>query len=419
MPQMPRDRAFDSTLALMSDGYCFISKRCRRYQSDLFQTRLMLQPTICMLGEEAARLFYDASRFQRHGAAPVRMKKTLLGESGVQTLDGEAHRRRKQMFMSLMTPESVKRLADLTFDQWRSYSEKWERMSRVVLFDEVNEMLCRAVCRWAEVPLKEEEVGKRTRDLVALIEGPGTAGPRHWRGRWGRRTTERWLGDLIDAVRRRELVPSEASALYTIAWHRELDGKLLDKKVAAVELINLLRPTVAISRFVIFAALALHEHPECRQNLLPGEDGYDEVFVQEVRRFYPFFPTAVARVRETFEWSGYRFPKGTRALLDLYGTNHDARLWEEPEAFRPERFRQWNGGAFNFIAQGGSDHYSDHRCAGEWITIELMKVSLRALTTLIAYDVPAQNLRVSLSRMPALPKSRFVIANVRRIEARL
>lgn len=38
----PRDRAFDSTLALLSEGYAVIPNRCRRYGTDLFATRLML-----------------------------------------------------------------------------------------------------------------------------------------------------------------------------------------------------------------------------------------------------------------------------------------------------------------------------------------------------------------------------------------
>lgn len=35
-------RSLDSTLALLADGYTFIAKRCRRYESDIFETRLML-----------------------------------------------------------------------------------------------------------------------------------------------------------------------------------------------------------------------------------------------------------------------------------------------------------------------------------------------------------------------------------------
>ncbi len=50
MPRIPRDKSLDSTLALLSDPHRFISTRCRRYQSDLFETRLLLQRTICMTG---------------------------------------------------------------------------------------------------------------------------------------------------------------------------------------------------------------------------------------------------------------------------------------------------------------------------------------------------------------------------------
>jgi fatty-acid peroxygenase len=101
-------------------------------------------------------------------------------------------------------------------------------------------------------------------------------------------------------------------------------------------------------------------------------------------------------------------------LLDLYGTNHDARLWDKPDEFRPERFRKWSGSAFNFIPQGGGNHYRNHRCPGEWITIELMKDAVEFLAESIAYDIPPQDLRISMSRMPAIPRSRFVISNVRK-----
>ena len=137
--------------------------------------------------------------------------------------------------------------------------------------------------------------------------------------------------------------------------------------------------------------------------------------MQEVRRFYPFFPFAAARVRQEFDWQGYRFPQGRRVLLDLYGTNHDPRLWDSPEVFCPERFRQWNESPFNFIPQGGGDYWSNHRCPGEWLTIELMKVTLNFLTQSLEYDVPKQNLEISLSRMPTIPKSGFVISQIQQI----
>jgi fatty-acid peroxygenase len=120
MPEVPRTRMPDATLALIDDPYRFISKRCRKFGSDLFETRLMLQRATCMTGPEAARLFYDESRFIRRGAMVGRIQKTLLGKGGVQGLDDEAHRHRKQMFMSLMRPEWI----GLAREKWRAPTEE-------------------------------------------------------------------------------------------------------------------------------------------------------------------------------------------------------------------------------------------------------------------------------------------------------
>ena len=98
-------------------------------------------------------------------------------------------------------------------------------------------------------------------------------------------------------------------------------------------------------------------------------------------------------------------------LLDLYGTNHDPRVWGRPDEFIPERFYQWDGSPYNFIPQVGGDHYGGHRCAGEWITVALMRTAVEFLARL-RYSVPPQDLRVDLSRMPALPRSGFVIRDV-------
>lgn len=411
MPAMPKDKSPESTLAFLLDPYTFISKRCRRYRSDLFRTRLLLQTTVCMTGRAAAELVCDARRFERRRVVPGRIEKTLFGRGGVQGLDDEAHLHRKRMFMSLMTPERVSQLADIADDWWWIYIRKWASMERVLLYPEVQEILCRAVCAWAGVPLDESDVRRRTRELAALFDQAGSIGPKHWWARVARWRAERWIAGLIRDIRSGRLRPPEESAAHVVAWHRELNGQLLHPRIAAVELLNVLRPTVAVSVYVTFVAHALHRHPELRQRIQAGGPDYAEMFVQEVRRLYPFFPVVGARTRSAFSWNGYRFPRGQLVLLDLYGTNHDARIWEGPDEFNPERFRQWDGDPYNFIPQGGGDHHLHHRCPGEWITIALMKVALNRLARL-SYDVPPQDLRIDWSRLPALPRSRFVMSNV-------
>lgn len=411
MAQIPRQKTPDSTIALAKDGYEFISKRCHRFQSDIFQTRLMFQKTICMKGENAARQFYDKEYFKREGVAPSNIKATLFGEGGVQGLDDEAHLNRKQMFMSLMAENRLENISVLFSNQWQTYTSKWAALDSVVLFTEVKEIICRAICEWTGVPLDEEEVPQRTNDLAAMIDGSGSIGQRHWKARSARKRSEEWISDLIKKIRTEELDVAKGSAIHTFATHRDLNGNLLNEQIAAVELLNILRPSVAVSRYIIFSALALHQYPEYRQKLLDDEHLLPH-FVNEVRRFYPFFPFVAAIVRKDFTWNGYSFPSGRRVLLDLYGTNHDADLWKNPGRFRPERFAEREPGSFDLIPQGGGSHHHNHRCAGEWITLAMMKTAVNLLTKSIQYEVPDQNLQIDLSRIPAIPESRFIIKNV-------
>ncbi|SCE85533.1 fatty-acid peroxygenase [Micromonospora viridifaciens] len=414
MSSLPTDPSPDSTLAFLREGYRFVGDRCDRYDSDIFQTRLMLEPTICLRGRPAAELFYDDDRFVRHGALPMRGQRTLTGVGGVQVLDGAAHRARKAMLMSIMTPAAIDRLGGLFDDEWRARVPVWARSGPVVMYDEVGWMLTRAVCAWAGVPLAGAEVAPRTADLHAMIEAPTAVGPRHWRGLLARRRAEHWVGDLVEQVRRGALPAPEGSALRVVAEHRDDQGRLLPRRIAAVELLNVLRPTVAVDRYVVFAALALHDHPQWRERV-PGDDPASTSFVHEVRRYYPFFPVVAARVRRSFRWQGHDFPQGRRVLLGLYATNHHPRLWPEPERFRPERFTGWPGDPFSLVPQGGGDHFAGHRCPGEWLTVGLMKRAVGNLTGTMRYRVPPQDLALDLSRMPTRPPSGFVIDGVRRI----
>jgi fatty-acid peroxygenase len=346
---IPYDDRFDSTLALLSEGYRFISGRCTRHNSDAFHTRIMLRRVTCAMGEDAARMFYEPERFTRRGSTPLITLLLLQDKGSVQGLDGAMHRCRKQVFLSLMSPGSIARLVDLTAEEWAAGINRWQAMREIRLFPEAEEVLCRAVCRWSGVPLAETEATRRSRELSAMIEGSGSIGPRSWKGLLLRARTERWVRGLVEQVRAGRLeVPGDA-ALSVVARHRDLDGSVLDTKSAGVELINVLRPVVAVARFITFAALALYEHPKWAETFATGNDADAEHFAQEVRRFYPFFPAVGGRVTREFEWRGHTFRKGAWVLFDLYGTNHDKRIWDEPDTFRPERFRDWDGSAYDFV----------------------------------------------------------------------
>lgn len=410
MRPIPSEDSLDSTLALMRAPYSFVADRCDELGSDVFEARILGQRTICGMGRSFAELFYDEQRLQRSGASPIRVRKTLFGDDGVQTLDDEAHRHRKRMLQELTTPERAAELADEFERQWWARTRAWSTVDRVQLYPELRRLLARSVFAWAGVPVDEDELRQRTRQLAGLFEHAGTLGPRHWKARFDRWRGDRWAGELIEAVREGRLETPADSPLATIASHRDRDGELLPARVAGVELLNVLRPTIAVAVYLTDVAHARHQHPGWAEPIV-DEAERRRWFVDEVRRLYPFFPAIVARARETFTWNGFRFMEGRRVMLDLHGTNRDPRAWEDPDAFRPERFRQADQRPFAFVPQGGGDPDQGHRCPGEPITVALMERFLACLEA-TTYEVPDQDLTVDTSQLPALPASGVLIAGV-------
>ena len=279
MSSIPSAKGIDSTLALLRNPYGFIPDTCRDLEGDLFETRILFQKTICMTGAAAAEVFYSEDGLVRAGSMPKRIQRTLLGEKGIQGLDGEAHRHRKRMFMSLMASERIEALENTTRDLLDRYARDWQAAEKVVLYDEVREILTRAACAWSGVPLPEAEVETRTAQMTALFQDAGAVGWKHWGARLARHRAERWIAGIIERVRDGSLQTGQESAAHVVATWRDLNGELLTSKVAAVELLNVVRPIVAVSAFIAQAAHALHRHPEWRQKLTrlvaPGASGAD------------------------------------------------------------------------------------------------------------------------------------------------
>ncbi len=402
MSALPRDPAFDATPAFLRDGYLFVSKRCDELDTDAFRARLLLKDIVCMRGRDAAELFYGDDRFTRQDAMPPTVTSLLQGTPSVQALDGEAHVHRKRMFMDLMGPDSLERIAGQFRACWADHFERWraDGAAPVALHEEVRLVLTHAVLDWTGVKRDEEGTRVLAHELSDMIDNAASFGPHYVQARYLRERCERWARGVITAVREHGAA-SEGTPVHALASHVDLSGEPLDEETAAVELINLLRPTVAVGRYVVFLALALHRHPEWRDKLRDAPSDAPEIthFVQEVRRTAPFFPVIAGRARRPLDWHGHHFEENDWVMLDLYGTNRDPRAWEEPEAFRPERFEGRTIGAFDMVPQGGGDFLGSHRCPGEWMTIRLMEEAVRLLLD-VGYSVPPQDLEVDLSRMP-------------------
>ncbi|TQJ85514.1 cytochrome P450 [Streptomyces sp. SLBN-31] len=297
---------------------------------------------------------------------------------------------------------------------WDDAVRGWSGAEQTVLFDASSVVLTRGVCRWAGVPLDEGtgEAEHLARDLVAMVDGFATAGPRHWRARRARSRQEARFAQLVEDVRSGSVAAPDASMLAAVCEHREADGAPLDPHTAAVELLNVIRPTVAVCWFIVHAAHALHLQPNQRERLRGGDTACTAAFVHEVRRFYPFAPFLGGLAVRDLSWQGVSVPADGMVLLDVFGQNHDEKLWGEPYVFRPERFLEHAVERDELIPQGGGEPRTGHRCPGEGLTIGLLE-ALALRVAGLQYDLPDQDLRISLRRIPARVRSGFVVRDIR------
>jgi fatty-acid peroxygenase len=411
---IPKAKGIDNSMSLIKEGFHFLPNRREELGSDIFETRLMGRKAVCMSGEEAAEVFYDNDKFKRKGALPKPLQLSLFGTGSVHALDGEAHKNRKRMFLSMFTPERVEDLNRIALKHLDNKVNQWVKRDKVILIDEMHEILTRAGCEWAGVPLKEEEVEQRTAEVGQMIDSFGGSLSRWRNGKKARDSHEEWLEGIIKKIRKGKMEVPANTAAYIVAHHRELNGKRLDSRQAAIELSNSFRPLIATAYFLTLGAVAMHEHPGTMEKLKKDEGNYSHMFSQEVRRYYPFVPAMAAKVKKDFVWHDYKFKKDTLVVLDIFGTNRHPDNWEQADEFIPERFKDWKGSPFSFIPQGGGDHHIGHRCAGEWLTVMVMRSFFKYFVNNMTYHVPEQNLAYSLERMPTFPKSGFVITDVKK-----
>ena len=399
----------------LDEGYLLLSELRKEANAPVVKARLLNKEVIAIYGKEAAKKFYDPRNFKREGAMPKIVLKTLFGENGVQTLDGQAHEHRKTIFMDLMTPkrmEEYHRILD------KNLTQKLDRQQgQFELFDIAKDVLFRSICEWAGIDLSQltkKEVDQLAEYQISMISSAVTNPATHIKGIDNRKKSEKWAQSLIENARINPVAGKEDVALYAFAKATDDHGELLPIDVAAVELLNVIRPTVALTVWIALMGHALFSRPDIYQRLHAEFDQLQDSFIQEMRRYYPFFPMLPAFAIQDVEVDGYLIPKDSWVVLDLYGTNHDDRMIETPEVFRISRYLGKEkhisyDEEYEMIAQGGGEFKTMHRCAGEWITLHTLRVFSDQLVNKYQFSIPEQDWSIPMNQFPTYPKSRALL----------
>jgi fatty-acid peroxygenase len=399
----------DLAWRLLRDGYQALpEERRRRDGADHFVTRMLGRRAVVVRGEDGARLFYDGDVVARSGAIPPPLAWLLFGRGAVHGMDGTAHRARKAMFLDLLTPERVDPLVSAVANRLEQRMPDWHQGANV--YDELVEVYGGAVLSWAGIRLDDAEAMRISHRLAEIVGGFGFAGTAYLRGWRSRLQLERWARGLVRGTRDGTLLTRRDSPLAVIAGHDELD-----ERTAAVELLNILRPTVAVTWPATMAIADLLHRPD-REDIVTTDRLVP--YLHECRRLQPFVPALAGKARRASELSGVEVRPGDRIVLDVVGTHTDPRTWarqahygKEVEDFDPQHFEGGEPSPYAFVPQGGGDPTTGHRCPGEPLTVRLLQTTLRAVVEHGLRSLSAGHLDVS--RIPARPARPLHVARDR------
>ncbi|MDR6176376.1 fatty-acid peroxygenase [Nocardioides zeae] len=405
----------DLSLALMRRGYRALpEERERRGGADTFATRLLGRRAVVLHGRKGVRFFYDESLVSRVGAVPPPVAGLIFGSGAMHGLDGAEHRHRKALFLDLLDRAAVAEVSAAAAHLLRHRLE--HELARVGpdgevtvdLFDVLVEVYGDTVLRWAGVPASDAQRLRLAHRMAAIVDGFGGAGTAYARGWRDRLVLDRWATRVVRDVRRagRGDRGGDDTPLGRIA---ALD---LPARTAGVELLNLLRPTVAVAWPATWAAVETVVD-ERRSEIADGLRGIDADRVgtcvaHESRRVRPFVPALAGKVRRATTHDGVRLEPGERVVLDVAGTNVDPAWWTGPGEFDPTRFDGAEPDPYAFVPQGGGDPSHGHRCPGEPLTVALVRATLAELARVELRAAPGGR-EQPLTRMPRRPATRVVL----------
>ena len=131
------------------------------------------------------------------------------------------------------------------------------------------------------------------------------------------------------------------------------------------------------------------EHREVLNGQPPGFDTlpqleYTQQVINEVMRLYPPAWITDRLCIEDNQYAQHLLPKGSRVVTYIYGIHHRPDLWEEPEAFRPERFSKEarkEQHPFAYLPFGGGPRL----CIGN--NFALMEMQLVLIKMLQRYEI--------------------------------
>lgn len=326
----------------------------------------------------------------------------VMGASSVLTLTGPEHMRQRKLLLPPFHGERMREYEQTIVEATRKDMASWPRGETMALQVRTRAITLEVILR-AVFGVEAERMGPLKQAISGLIE------PMHvlafLRIAMSKPSTDRPSGAIGKALevldvriyeeisRRRSQGDLEhrTDILSLLMQARDEDGEAMTDGELRDELVTLLlagHETTATA--VAWAVERLVRHPEklrrLRAEIEAGEsEEYLNAVVNETLRVRPVVPIVVRLLKQSMDVGIYTLPAETRVAPSIYLTNRNARVYEQPAEFRPERFLGATPETFSWIPFGGGIR----RCIGASFALLEMKLMLRTMLAELEPEIPS------------------------------
>jgi cytochrome P450 len=372
-------------------------ERARARYGKRFTIRIPMAPPFVMITDPAElKQVFTAPPDVLHPGQGARVLEPVVGRNSVILLDEAAHMEQRKLMLPAFHGERMARLSGLMTEVAEREVASWPREERIELHPRMQaltlEIILRAVFGLDPGP-RLDGLRERLRAMLEFGDKPISMVPPaadSLLARIGERVgpfvkfvrlqeqADRLIFELIDE-RRREADEDRDDILAMLLGARHEDGSPMSEQELRDELMTMLvagHETTASALAWAFARLP--HHPDVLRRLTDDEDddAYLTATIQETLRRRPVLPNSAPRlVMEPIEVGGWNYPTGVCLVPNAYLVHHDADVYPDPYAFRPERFLDNPPGTYSWIPFGGGRR----RCLGASFAMVEMRIVLRSV----------------------------------------
>jgi cytochrome P450 len=369
-------------------------EQCRARYADRFTVDLGPPEGkwIFLTQPDEIREMFSAPADVLHPGEGARVLEPVVGSRSVLLLDGAEHLTQRKLMLPAFHGERMRALTGVMEEVAAAEVAGWRPGTPFALHERTQaltlEVILRALFGMAAGP-QLDELRTTLKQLLDLGASPLTLLPL-FRRNLGRLTTwQRFVEvrDRADALilalieeRRRTGEEGDDVMTMLLAARDEAGQPMTDRELRD-ELVTLLvagHETTASALSWGFEQLVRAPATLARVTdaAVTGDTAYLEATVKEILRRRPVLPIAQPRrIKQPVEIGGQRYEPGPALIGCIYLVHHDARLYPEPYAFRPERFLDGTPGKFSWIPFGGGVR----RCLGASFAQLEMRIALKAI----------------------------------------